>query len=130
MPYHLFDRNGNEVTHHNLQDKGPWCQTGITFEEAFVSKYGADLSLVINPQKQIDPYVPDLLDTSKGNLADLKTQNTPFFQARTRYNMNPQFAVTFNLKDHRRYNELYPDIDIYFWVEWLITGFKGSTEVQ
>ena len=130
MSYHLYDTSGNEVTHHDLQDKGPWCQTGATFEETFVSKYGKSLNLVINPAKANDPYAPDLLDMSKDILADLKTQNTPFFQARTRYNMNPQFVVTFNLKDYRRYKELYPNIDIYFWVEWLITGFVGSTKVD
>jgi hypothetical protein len=130
MAYKLYDQHGNEVTHHNLQDKGPWCQTGATFEEAFVAKYGAGLDLIINPVKATDPYVPDLLNISKGNLADLKTQNTPFFQAETYYKMDPQFAVTFNLKDHRRYKQLYPNIDLYFWVDWLITGFVGSTEVH
>lgn len=43
MAYRLYDQHGKEVTHHDLQDKGPWCQTGASFEETFVSKYGAGL---------------------------------------------------------------------------------------
>lgn len=76
---------------------------------------------LINPAKRRDKYAPDLI--VEGYLADLKTQNTPFFTA-DRYHVDPQFAVTFNRKDFERYKEFYPQIHIYFWLEWQETeGF-------
>ncbi len=57
-------------------------------------------------------------------LADLKTQTTPFFTSK-RYNFNPNYTVTFNKKDFNRYNKLYSNIDIYFWVNWKDTNWNG-----
>ncbi|AUJ61376.1 hypothetical protein B6257_12700 [Bacillus velezensis] len=60
-------------------------------------------------------------------MSDLKTQNTPFFTAR-KYKYNPQYTVTFNKNDADRYRENYPNIDIYFWVDWIaVRYFKKST---
>jgi hypothetical protein len=53
-----------------------------------------------------------------GQVADLKCQQTPFFKARVLYNLDPQFVVTFNRKDYRRYQRQYPSISIYFWLDW------------
>ena len=61
----------------------------------------------------------------EGSLADLKTQNTPFFTA-SRYRLDPRFAVTFNRKDYERYKNLYPTIIIYFWIDWKQTEWKGN----
>lgn len=130
MAYKLFSPNGVEIKLPDLQDKGPWCKTGATFEDVFIAKYGSSLSLIINPAKANDPYVPDLLNLETNFFADLKTQNTPFFQARDRYQLNPQYAVTFNEKDWKRYSTKYPGIDIFFWVSWLVTKFDGSTKVE
>lgn len=126
MAYKLLDVNGNDVTHHDLQDKGVWCVSGASQEEGFVQKYGKYLSLVINPAKDTDPYVPDLKNTDTGIIADLKTQNTPFFQSKSRFGIDPQFAVVFNGKDRERYKRLYPDIDIYFAVDWQVVGFVSG----
>ena len=126
MAYKLLDVNGKDVTHHDLQDKGVWCVSGASQEEGFVQKYGKDLSLVINPAKETDPYVPDLKNTDTGTIADLKTQNTPFFQSKSRFGIDPQFAVVFNGKDRERYKRLYPDIDIYFAVDWQVVGFESG----
>ena len=99
MPYQLFDKDGKQVTHHDLQDKGVWCRTGASKEEVFVDLYGQQLDLIINPAKENNPYVPDLKNTKTGRLADLKTQNTPFFQAKSRFDYDPQYVVVFNKKD-------------------------------
>lgn len=130
MGYKTFNAAGGEITQRDLQDKGPWCLTGATYEQVFVGKYGAELGLGINPAKEKDPYAPDLINLKTQNLADLKTQNTPFFQSGIRYGIDPQYAVTFNVKDYRRYKEYYPSIIIYFWVVWIATRFEGSTTVS
>jgi len=130
MAYTLYDADGKVVDHGNLQAKGAWCEAGAKTEEVFVAKHGKALSLIINPEKATSPYVPDLFNTSTRVMGDLKTQNTPFFQATSRYGQDAQFAVVFNQKDAERYARHYPDIEIYFWVDWVVTGFRGTTEIS
>jgi hypothetical protein len=129
MAYKLLDENGKEVNHHDLQDKSPWCKEGESIEENFISLYGQKLGLTINPEKTDNSYAPDLFDLKNKIRADLKTQNTPFFQAKLRYNLNPQFSVTFNWKDYKRYKKLYPEIDIYFWVNWIPIQFQNQNGI-
>lgn len=126
MAYSLFDRFGNEVNHADLQAKKAWCKDGEKIEEAFVSKYGNQLQLIINPEKKVNPYAPDLLKKNEF-LADLKTQNTPFFKAKELYGIDSSYAVVFNRKDAIRYYRLYPDIIIYFWIEWHSISFQMGT---
>jgi len=76
-------------------------------------------SAAINPDKTHDRYAPDLV--VNGHVADLKSQRTPFFKAQELYGVDPQFAVSFNAKDYRRYCEHYPEIDIFYWVVWQTT---------
>ena len=130
MAYQLFDKNGEQVILHDLQDKSPWCVTGASYEQVFISKYGGHLDLTINPEKSTNIYAPDLFNLATNTIGELKTQNTPFFQAATRYNLNPQYAVTFNVKDYLRYLQYYPEIEIYFGVDWIITGFKGTDTIK
>ncbi|MCL2683007.1 MAG: hypothetical protein FWE63_05950 [Bacteroidales bacterium] len=130
MAYKLFDKNGSDRTHHDLQDKGPWCSHGVSKEETFVNRYGEQFSIAINPEKSTNIYAPDLLNTSNNIIGDLKTQNTPFFQAKGRYNINPQYAVTFNVKDYIRYSTSYPSIEMYFWVYWEIVKFQGTNTIE
>lgn len=130
MAYRTFDINGKEITQHDLQDKGPWCLAGASFEEVFIKKFGEGLGLTINPEKSMNPYAPDLINFNTNNLGDLKTQNTPFFQSKVRYNIDPQYAVTFNVKDYRRYKEYYPNIEIYFWVSWVAIRFEGASSIK
>lgn len=102
---------------HNTEDKMWWYEKGVELEEAFIKhskEYGLD-DAKINPEKATDKKVPDLI--VGGRLAELKTRNTPFFTA-GRYKFDPQYTITFNLKDYERYREKYPDLDIYFLVEW------------
>ena len=107
----------NPVVPHNTEDRCWWYLHGEQLEAQFVmvcqKHLGIDAS--INPEKTCDPTVPDLI--VGGKMADLKTQNTPFFTASS-YNMDPRYTVTFNRKDYERYSALYPEILIYFWVDW------------
>ena len=121
--YRQFDFNGNEVFHHDLQDKSVWCKDGENIEEGFINKYGERLQLVLNPEKKSNRFAPDLFRTTDKRIADLKTQNTPFFKAGERYGIEPTYAVVFNIKDFVRYSDKYPDIIIYFWVNWMVERF-------
>ena len=62
-------------------------------------------------------------------MADLKTQNTPFFQAKLRYSFDPQYTVVFNGKDRDRYRNKYPEIEIYFAVDWQVIRFEGGNKI-
>lgn len=128
MLYKTYNIEGDEITPLDLQNKGAWCETGASYEQVFVSKY-PQLDLIINPEKKTNIYAPDLLNKSTLALADLKTQNTPFFMAADKYGIDPQFAVTFNRKDYLRYTLKYPGIDIYFWVDWQAIKFLGKKEI-
>lgn len=123
MSYTQYDKEGNLVSHKDLQDKKLWCKDGEKIEEVFVGKFGESLDLIINPEKKENPYAPDLLYQSE-HLADLKTQNTPFFKAKELYGIDSSYAVVFNRKDAIRYYRNYPDIIIYFWVEWHSVRFE------
>ena len=102
---------------HDTEDKQWWTIEWAKREHLFVEKVCPELGLAgsINPAKLRDKYAPDLVVDSR--LADLKCQETPFFTART-YGIDSQFAVTFNRKDYSRYKQLYPDLIVYFWIDW------------
>lgn len=110
----------------DTENRDHWYRYGEYLEGKFVTFCNSKTDLIteINPQKTIDKTVPDLI--VNGRLSDLKTQNTPFFTA-SRYGIDPQYAVTFNRKDYERYSKLYPDLDIYFWIEWQNISYNGLT---
>lgn len=131
MGYKMYDRDGKEVFHHDLQDKSHWCRDGEKLEEAFVRLYGEQLNVAINPQKKEDPYAPDLISTKNGALIDLKYQSTPFFKAGKLYGIDPTYAVVFNHKDRTRYQDAYPGIYILYWVDWKAVKFEmGNTVIE
>ena len=130
MPYQLYDQHNQIIQHHDLQDKGVWCRSGASKEEVFVDLYGKQLDLIINPDKITNPYVPDLKNTQTGQLADLKTQNTPFFQAQSRFDYDPQYTVVFNKKDKDRYRQKYPILAIYFAIDWQAIRFEGRQRIS
>ena len=105
---------------HDTEDKRWWVDYGKALEHKFVdlcvNMLGIDAC--INPAKQEDKLAPDLV--VNGRVADLKTQHTPFFLAQKFAGIPPTYAVTFNRIDYIRYNKLYPDIDIYFWIDWKV----------
>ena len=131
MSYTLFDFDIKEIEREDLQDKVSWCKWGEDMEVAFLTKYGYNFGLDINPQKKEKPTVPDFIHVDSNKIVDLKTQNTPFFQA-NKYGVPPQFAVTFNDNDLDYYKNCYPDIIIIFHVEWLVHKLQfpnGSEKV-
>lgn len=102
------------------EDKAAWAEYGQAAESEFciwAALVGIDAKL--NPAKATDPYTFDLL--LDGKPADLKTVRTPFYSSRIIYGIEPQYAVTFNLKDAERYRAMYPDIRVVFdvrFTEW------------
>ena len=105
----------------DLQDKKSWCSHGRILEDLFIDKFGDELSLEINKDKSDNVYAIDMYNTQDNLLSDLKSQNTPFFLAGKKYNIDPQFAVVFNKKDKLNYIDKTAngsDIYIYFWVKW------------
>ncbi|WP_343704062.1 hypothetical protein [Chitinophaga sp.] len=127
----LYDKDGNELEYHNLQDKLHWCREGESKEQAFVRRY-VSLGYKMNPEKESNEYAPDLISTTNV-LTDLKSQHSPFFKAGERYGIDPNFAVVFNVKDKVRYKKEYPDIDILYYVDWIAVRaniYGKSYEVQ
>lgn len=122
----LFDKYGNVWTYPDLQDKKRWCKEGESQEEAFVREYGEKIGYVMNPRKKEDRFAPDLLSTQTGVLADLKSQHSPFLKAMEFYRIEPTYAVVFNVKDKIRYEQYYPDIDIIYFVDWIVV--RGEDE--
>jgi hypothetical protein len=101
----------------NNLDRDYWYEEGIKREFFFVEHIAPKLGLEasINPEKETNPYAPDLV--VNGKISDLKAQTTPFFKAGT-YGKDAQYTVTFNGKDLTRYKANYPEIHIYFWINW------------
>ncbi len=115
----LYDNKGVVFNNYDLQNKLAWCKKGESMEHGFVREYGETIKYAINPEKSTNAFVPDLISTESQKLADLKTQHSPFFQAKVRYNIDPTFAVVFNVKDRERYENKYPDIDTLYFVDWI-----------
>ncbi len=113
----------------NTEDKAAWADRGLSMEREFVAKVAPKLGLdvVMNPAKRRDKYAPDLL--ARGKLADLKTQNTPFFTA-GRYGKDPGRTVTFNRKDLERYQKLYPHLLVFFYVRWDQLEYHGKQSLS
>lgn len=126
--YQLVHANSNPEVPHDTEDKRWWMREGEVLEQQFVKLCQESLGIEaeINPDKRADPTVADLI--VQGRLADLKAQQTPFFTAR-RYGLDPQYCVTFNRKDYVRYLSLYPELDVFFWVNWRQTSWR-DIEVQ
>lgn len=101
----------------DTENKLAWCASGADAETEFVKKRLIDIGLdgYINPAKESDVYAHDMVMRFQ---SDLKTVRTPLFKAMDLYGIDPQYAVTFNLKDMRRYKELYPNIIVIFDVNW------------
>jgi len=107
----------NTSMRHDPEDKDWWLNSGERLEHQFVQMLATEkvAKVELNPDKLNDPTAPDLL--LDGQLADLKSQRTPFFSA-NRYSKDPRWTVTYNRKDLERYASLYPNIQILFWVVW------------
>jgi len=128
MAFELFDFNNNPITFGDLDNKAFWCRHGEKQEEAFIKAFTSlqqqkrvksDEILAIHPSKHSNPYHPDLIINNQF-IGEVKTKNSPLFMANT-YGINPQFALTMDLKDSFNYERLLnngTDITIYIWVKW------------
>ncbi|HLO15794.1 MAG TPA: hypothetical protein VK206_13255 [Anaerolineales bacterium] len=126
--YKLFDKNDNIVNPGELQNRAIWYQHGVSKEQVFVNQFGPTLDVRLNPEKEQDATLPDLLH--KKHLADLKCQDTPFFRAR-KYQVDPTYAVTFNLKDMLQYGKFgknYRDFTIFYWVDWVAVRMEMNNQ--
>lgn len=126
VSFYIMDNFKNLDVPHNTEDRYWWYSHGEKLEKVF-SQFCVEelkLDLIINPEKETNPIVPDLL--FENELADLKTQNVPFFMS-TKYGMEPKYTVTFNRKDYKRYSTLYPNITIFFWVNWTQTTWNDKS---
>jgi len=131
MSYQLFNSSGKEVQQHDLQDKPAWCEVGEDLELAFLKVFGVKFDLKLNEEKETKPTAPDFKHNGTGRYVDLKTQNTPFFNA-AKYSVDPQYAVTFNAIDLERYSSLYPSIIVIFHVSWEATKiiFSNGKKIE
>ena len=117
----MADDKINILSHpeHNTEDKNYWVDKfGPKNELKFcdivcpiIKRHG-----ILNPEKVTNPYVPDLIVEER--LSDLKYQSTPFYSCGHYYNYDPQFTCTFNLKDFTHYGQKYPNLDLYYWVDY------------
>lgn len=108
----------------DTENKIAWCFYGRKKEDVFVDDICPYLGIkaIINPEKKTNVYAPDLI--VDGIVSDLKYQGLPFFTAGIKWGKDPQYAVSFNCKDYERYTQKYPDINIYFWINWERTQFS------
>lgn len=100
---------------HSTEDRRYWLEKGRSQEEHFCNAIAPNFGMwaTINPEKDINPKVPDLLFRG-----ELKSISTPLFRAKEKYQLDPQYTVTFNLKDLDYYSRCYPDLIIAFHVHW------------
>ena len=111
----------------DLENKGFWCSITEQKEKAFaqVTKKINNFpwNIEIHPNKIRDPYHPDLIcNCGYGDqVGELKIKNSPLFFAKKLYGINPQHALTMDLKDsfnYRRWLSKGIDIQIFIWVKW------------
>lgn len=115
---------------HDPEDAPWWYIYGHNKAIEFVNRVAPNINLGnvrINPEKKIDLSAPDLIVEEIPS--ELKTQETPYFKARRDYGIDPQYAVSFNRGDYELYSDRYPDLPIYFWVNWQEFS-KFGIEVQ
>jgi len=101
----------------DTEDKLAWCEEAHEDERQFVDQRLPELGIrgVVNPDKLVDRYTFDLKMILQ---SDLKSVRTPLFKAHELYGIDPQYAVTFNIKDALRYRQRYPNILVIFDVWW------------
>ena len=88
----------------NNQDRFAYYKLGERYENKFVDICKAhNIDAGINPEKETNPYAPDLI--MNGKVSDLKTQTLPFFKSKEKFNIPPEDAITLNRKDVERYKK-------------------------
>lgn len=113
----------------NTEDKLAWCEKfGDKTERTFAADRLFNLGIASwsNLEKRTNKYTHDLFCIFP---SDLKTVRTPLFKAHELYGIDPQYAVTFNLKDEERYRNLYPNIVVIFDIKWDLTEMQFNNTV-
>ncbi len=140
MPYELLDFQGKPISFNQLNDKSFSCKHGESQEELFVRTFErlkmqgyiqVDDNVAIHPKKQSNPYHPDLIVNST-DIGELKAKASPLFIA-NKYGINPQFALTMDLKDsfhYSKYLEQGIDISIFIWVKWAAKSMRLYEDVK
>lgn len=130
MAYQLYRHTPTgrkPVSYDDLDNKAFWCHLGNAKEAAFVRRMATvttTYSVEIHPEKAANPFHPDLLlrsDLHGEMAAEVKIKNSPLFYARQRYDIDPQHALTMDLKDSFNYCRLLAqgkDLVIFIWVNW------------
>lgn len=108
-------------------DKRASIEFGDSKEYEFIDRISPKLPIEVrmNPEKKSDPTVIDYVCQTTNTLADLKTRRTPFFTAGRSYELDPQYAVTFNTDAFARYSRADGDVLLLFWVMWEETKGYG-----
>jgi hypothetical protein len=144
MAFKLFkndpaDPPRREVHFSDLANKAFWCNLGEEQEYAFIvrmERARLKFQVEIHPNKKTNPYHPDLEVHENGRVFDgeVKVKNSPLFFGK-RYGINPQYALTMDLKDSFNYAELLregTDLMVFIWVKWeaheMVTEFRGRSE--
>jgi hypothetical protein len=118
----------------DTENKQAWCDkygTEAEFSFSIGRMHDIGHPTFLNPAKRTDKYTHDLFTIFQ---TDLKTVRTPLFRARELFGIDPQYAVTFNVKDGIRYAKLYPNIIVIFDVLWeqqismIISGVNYSVK--
>lgn len=135
MGIYLYDIENRLIEHGDVEDRLAWYIHGEAKEQTFIRLFGEQLNIITNPEKYTNPAAIDLYQPETRQLIDLKTANTPFFTSERNYGIPPRFAVTLNQIDVERYQNLYPDMTLYFWVDWIAIRYVstsaryGNTEI-
>ncbi len=128
MAYELRDFEDNLIEFSDLNEKSFACKHGESQEELFVNTFqrlknegfvNSNYVVNIHPEKESNPYHPDL-SVNHSYVGELKSKASPLFIA-NRYGINPQFALTMDLKDSFHYSKYLNrgiDITIFIWVKW------------
>jgi len=140
MPSQLYikwiDGDYQPTSFDNLDNKAFWCSKTEVKEEAFakivkeireirkikkMEEFPWDIE--VHPNKKKDPFHPDLIcNCGNGDqIGEVKIKNSPLFFAKKWYEIEPQYALTMDLKDsfnYRRWLDRGIDIQIFIWVKW------------
>lgn len=151
MAFELFqlgrDGSYSSVEFKDLDNKSFWCHLGNQQEDAFVrvmeilyEQGRISWKVAIHPLKKNDPYHPDLLCSlgdAKNIIGEVKIKNSPLFLAMKNYGINPQTALTMDLKDSFNYEKLLRagiDLRLFIWVKWeahkMVTSPKHSYNIM
>jgi hypothetical protein len=113
--------NNSVYAYESCENKIEWCNNYLSKEIEFCEILNKmNIKSMINPDKKLNKYAPDIIVNN--NIADLKYRATPFYSSNHYYNIDPQYAITFNVKDYTHYKEKYPDITIFFWIDFKETS--------